>query len=88
MRSTRKPVSMRETTKPKKSRVGLWHNIELLIGLAMFVLSTGTLFTMLNWPLRLSGMNYWLIIIPYLSLTGALVTAQIIRRDVKRKENA
>lgn len=88
MRSTRNPVTTREKAKPQKNSAGLWHNIELLIGIAMFVLSTGTLFTLLNWPLRLSGMNYWLIIIPYLSLTGALVVAQFIRRDVQRKENS
>lgn len=86
MKSTRNPVRTRERRRPQPSVSSIWHSIELLIAVAMLVLSVGTLFTLLNWPLRLSGMNYWLIIVPYLSLTGALVAAQLIRRDAKRKE--
>lgn len=63
-----------------------WLNLELVITIAMLTLSFGTLITLLNWPTKLAGMNYMFIIIPYLSLTGALFAAQIIRRRIQRKE--
>lgn len=86
MQNTQKHPKSREQKTGTDRIVDLWHTVELLIGSAMLVLATGTLIILLNWPTRISGMNYLLIIIPYLSLTGALVTAQFIRQRIQRKE--
>lgn len=63
-----------------------WQTIELTVVITMLTLSFGTLITLLHWPLALSGMDYLLLIITYVSLTGAQFTAKIIRWGIHRKE--
>lgn len=62
-----------------------WRIVELIIATAMMLSSIGVFVFMMNWPTVMSGMNYWLLIIPYVSLTCALFTAQALRRHTGRQ---